>query len=68
MDPSVGSAVWNCSVALLFEPDDIGFRRLGCRVRLDEPKLLIDAARDLGEQVGRVDVAELGREANSFTG
>jgi hypothetical protein len=28
-------------------------------VRLDQPQLVVDAARDLGEQVGGVDVAEL---------
>jgi len=28
-------------------------------VRLDQPELVIDAARGLGEQVGGVDVAEL---------
>jgi len=31
---------------------------LRLQVRLDEPEPLVDAARDLGEQVGRVQVAQ----------
>src|SRR5207244_7972958 len=41
---------------------------LGLEVRLDLPEELVDTARDLGEQVGGVSVAERGRRLDGPAG
>src|SRR5690606_29701270 len=47
---------WQASVAAT-----LGGSGFGLVVRLDEPEVLVRLARDLGEQVGGVRVAQLGR-------